>query len=499
VRNSTQKKRPAQATNGPCDIEAEGMALGPILSGDTEAENFLDQLEDKHFSGDPHLTIFRAILAVQNDGAELNTWNVAERLKADGSAERIGGAHYLGELAANSHGAFFPSYLDTLKDFAARRDAIREAETTLRRAADLSTPFEVSSAKTFPSVEDAAAFVSADLPAPSELIWGVLHVGCKLAIGGGSKTFKSWALLDLALSVSHGEPWLSFKTTSARVCYVNLELPTWGIQRRLQAIARAKNMEIKPGQLQIWNLRGHAATYSELLPMLAGKLRKSGLGLLILDPVYKLYGDADENSARDISAMLNAFERLAQDTGAAVAFAAHFAKGNAASKEAIDRISGSGVFAREPDSIVTFTRHETENAFTVDATLRNHAILKPFVVSWDFPLMRRADGLDPAKIKQPQRGGGSVKSFTVEMLIDCLGKRKLNTAAFQKRCANESNITRATFYRLLGEAIKAGKITKDAKGKLEVSTGINKPLDTITTSQSHSPFRSETDWTGLDK
>jgi hypothetical protein len=53
--------------------------------------------------------------------------------------------------------------------------------------------------------------------------------------------------------------------------------------------------------------------------------------------------------------------------------------------------------------------------------------------------------------------------------------------------------------RLLGEAIKAGKITKDAKGKLEVSTGINKPLDTITTSQSHSPFRSETDWTGLDK
>jgi len=35
-------------------------------------------------------------------------------------------------------------------------------------------------------------------------------------------------------------------------------------------------------------------------------------------------------------------------TGAAVGFGAHYSKGNQAGKEAIDRVSGSGVFARDP-------------------------------------------------------------------------------------------------------------------------------------------------------
>ena len=46
--------------------------------------------------------------------------------------------------------------------------------------------------------------------------------------------------------------------------------------------------------------------------------------------------------------------------------AGHFAKGNASAKGTIDRISGSGVFARDPDSLVVFTRHEEEGAFVVE-------------------------------------------------------------------------------------------------------------------------------------
>ena len=82
--------------------------------------------------------------------------------------------------------------------------------------------------------------------------------------------------------------------------------------------------------------------------------------MVILDPTYKILGSADENNATDISAMLNGIESLAVSTGAAVAVAGHFAKGNPSAKETIDRISGSGVFARDPDSLVVFTRHEEE-------------------------------------------------------------------------------------------------------------------------------------------
>jgi hypothetical protein len=68
-------------------------------------------------------------------------------------------------------------------------------------------------------------------------------------------------------------------------------------------------------------------------------------------------------------------------------------------KETIDRISGSGVFGRDPDTIFNFTRHEEENCYTVESILRNHAPVAPFCVRWDFPLMRVDKELDPTQLK----------------------------------------------------------------------------------------------------
>jgi hypothetical protein len=84
-------------------------------------------------------------------------------------------------------------------------------------------------------------------------------------------------------------------------------------------------------------------------------------------------------------------DTVATTTGAAVVLAGHFAKGNASAKETIDRISGSGVFARDPDtdSLVVFTKCEEEGAFVVEMVLRNHPPVAPFVVKWQYPLFVR--------------------------------------------------------------------------------------------------------------
>ena len=42
---------------------------------------------------------------------------------------------------------------------------------------------------------------------PPLIIEGILHQGCKMILGGTSKSNKSWCLLDLALSVASGQPW----------------------------------------------------------------------------------------------------------------------------------------------------------------------------------------------------------------------------------------------------------------------------------------------------
>ena len=179
---------------------------------------------------------------------------------------------------------------------------------------------------------------------------------------------------------------------------------------------------------------------------------------MIIDPIYKCLGGRDENKAGEIASLLNQIEHIAVESGAAVAFGAHYSKGNQSGKESIDRIGGSGVFARDPDAILTLTKHEEDGAFTCEPTLRNHAPHDPFVLRWQWPLMRRDDALDPAKLKT-QRTGREPK-YTVADLLECIGKKELRTGELAKIAAEEKGIRGGTFFALLKQAKQEGKISK---------------------------------------
>jgi hypothetical protein len=304
---------------------------------------------------------------------------------------------------------------------------------------------------------DAADFVAAPLEPPAELIQGVLHRGSKLVLGGGSKSFKTWTLLDLALSVAYGKPWLGFPTTPGRVLFLNFEIAPWSWQSRVQAVMQARGMAAEPGRLSLANLRGKAAAFRLLIPQIR-EAAGTDFALIVLDPVYKLYGGADENKAGDVAELLNALEELAVASGAAVAFGAHFSKGNQSQKESIDRISGSGVFARDPDSLLIFTRHEEQDAFTIDATLRNFPPTDPFVVRWQFPLMQRDANLDPGKLKKAP--GGAPKRYSADDILEVLGDKSLSASDWQKLCENEIGAKSSSFYALLKELRESKRVIK---------------------------------------
>jgi len=313
-----------------------------------------------------------------------------------------------------------------------------------------------------PPIVDAAWWLTEPIDLPTELVYGLFHRGGKLVLGGGSKTFKTWTLLDLAVSVAAGEPWLSCKTSKGKVLYLNFEIQPGFFQRRIQAIADAKYITLAPHSLEVWNLRGWATSYVDLLPRIRERIKDANYSLIVLDPIYKLYGDTDENSAGAVAQLMNALEMVTVDSGASVAFGAHYAKGNASAKEAIDRISGSGVFARDPDTILNFTRHEENEAFSVEATLRNHKPIEPFVVRWQYPLMRRDQGLDPAKLKQ---AGGRPKLYTVDKLLSVLNGQKLESHNWCKLASLETGISRPRFYALLDEAKRNPKLKQTPAGQ----------------------------------
>jgi len=299
-------------------------------------------------------------------------------------------------------------------------------------------------ADSFPDLLDATDFLGQKIEPPAELIGGILHKGSKLAFGGGSKSFKTWCLLDMAISVATGREWMGRKTEQGRVLFLNFEIQPFAWQNRINAVAKAKGVALERGQVTLWNLRGHASDFRRIIPRVVERCKNENFALTVLDPIYKLYGKTDENAAGDVAELLNSLESLAVTTGTAIAFGAHFAKGNASGKEAIDRISGSGVFARDPDSLLIFTKHEEDDAFTVEPILRNFAPISPFAVRWNFPLMEHAEDLDPAKLKSV---AGRTPTHTASDLLSILPEDGLSSSDWQAE-STEKGISRATFFRL---------------------------------------------------
>jgi hypothetical protein len=320
---------------------------------------------------------------------------------------------------------------------------------------------------TLPPIRPAEELLSNPPQKPPEVVEGLLHQSCKMVLGGASKSNKTWVLTDLGISVATGNPWWEFPTVQGPVLYLNFELPEPFFADRIKSVASAKGVK-HPKGLDVWNLRGYATDFEKLEPEITRVAGKK-YTLICLDPTYKLLGNRDENRAGDIASLLNGFERLAVETGAAIAFGAHFSKGNQAAKESMDRIGGSGVFARDPDTILTMTRHEQDGAFTVEPILRNHPPITPFVIRWDFPLMKRDDDLDPAKLRQAQ---GRPSKYGVQHLVKLLAKSKCGkqvgriktTTAFQKLVCGEAGMSRSKFYDLLKEGEQQGLLQKYRDG-----------------------------------
>jgi hypothetical protein len=315
---------------------------------------------------------------------------------------------------------------------------------------------EAVAKKGLPEIQSWDQFEAEVIPEPMPLVHGVLDVGAKMVLGGGSKSFKSWVMADLALSVANGAEWIGFKCSPGRVLYINLEIRKFYFRKRVRSIIAARQL-VKPANLHVWNLRGHAQGIEKLRPMIEAKI-KTDYAMVILDPAYKILGERVENSNEDMAIVLNEIERLAVNTGAAVVVAAHFSKGNQAGKSHLDRVSGAGAWARDPDVFMTMTPHETEDCLTVETTLRDHKPVDSFVVEWAHPLTVRRDELDPQALKQVQGRQATYKPQDV--LAALVGE--MTVTQWQKAANEATGVGRSKFYQIRTELEASGLVIKTA-------------------------------------
>ena len=182
------------------------------------------------------------------------------------------------------------------------------------------------------------------------LIDGMLRKGHKMLIAGPSKAGKSFLLIEMCIAIAEGKDWLGFHCSKERIMYVNLELDRASCLHRFRDVYKA--LGIKPENLQnidIWNLRGKSMPMDKLAPKLIRRAQKKQYGAIIIDPIYKVI-TGDENSASEMSRFCNQFDKICSELGCSVIYCHHHSKGSQGQKNAMDRASGSGVFARDPDA-----------------------------------------------------------------------------------------------------------------------------------------------------
>lgn len=198
----------------------------------------------------------------------------------------------------------------------------------------------------------------------SELIKGVLRQGHKMLIAGPSKAGKSFALIEMSIAIAEGVKWLDWECTKGRVLYVNLELDRPSALHRFKDVYTA--MGLQPNNINnidIWNLRGKTVPMDKLAPKLIRRALKKNYIAVIIDPIYKVL-TGDENSADQMAHFTNQFDKVATELGCSVIYCHHHSKGAQGGKKSMDRASGSGVFARDPDALIDLVELEVTEELT---------------------------------------------------------------------------------------------------------------------------------------
>lgn len=296
-----------------------------------------------------------------------------------------------------------------------------------------------------------------------ELIHGVLRQGHKMIISGPSKAGKSFLLMELAVAIAEGMNWLNNPCTKGKVFYVNMEVDGASFFHRFADIYNTGlklNTGNHPENLEIWNMRGRSASIHTMAPEIIRRVKGKGYLAVIIDPLYKVL-EGDENSNSDIALMSRSFDTIAEETGCSVIYAHHFAKGAAGDKAAIDRGSGAGTFARDPDAILTVTQLDTSalsikkvkkddkgnelNAWRIEYTLREFGFKEPTDVWFKHPIHLLDNALEDLDV---------ITSETSKRQSKKKSKRKINidrAVAECEKCDEQGGFTITEFIKVYAQ------------------------------------------------
>ncbi len=231
---------------------------------------------------------------------------------------------------------------------------------------------------TNPMPESLSNFLAWKAPHIQQLIYGnILVPQGKIVIFGPYKSWKSMTAIDLGFKLSTGKPWLGFNTTLASVLIVQLEIPKFAYQKRVNkyAIGNHLNPASNLHFMTVRNLKIDRGWGKELLSQY---IQHTQAQVVIIDPLYKVVSGrlTDEY---DIRQAIDAIDEIIDKYRVSVILIHHEGKDWVIDGERYDRGAdasfGSAVIGWWVDSAIEL-RTETEGSNIVNVR---------------FPLLRLAE------------------------------------------------------------------------------------------------------------
>lgn len=316
-----------------------------------------------------------------------------------------------------------PPVLDETE--AALRLAAPHAVTRTRDSLAQCASDEAASPRSFTTEPPTPQFISvrqlmAACPAlRPPVIDGLLREGETMNLIASPKTGKSWLVLDLAIAVATGRPWLGrFPTVAGDVLIIDNELHGETSANRIPKVAKARGLGTDEfaDRVFIRNLRGGLQDIVSLGPYFRA-IEPGRFRLIVLDAFYRfLPAGMDENANADMASLYNHIDRYAADLACAFVLIHHSSKGNQSGKSVTDVGAGAGSQSRATDAHLVLRPHEEPDVVVLDAAVRSWPPQESACLRWAFPVWDVADDLDPKRLKveTPRRRQRADRSSPLE-------------------------------------------------------------------------------------
>lgn len=182
-------------------------------------------------------------------------------------------------------------------------------------------------------------------------------------IGAPSKSFKSTFALNLACAVATGKPFDGRKVKQGAVLIIQGENNLSMEQHKIYAVTGCDTPQ------PIYFVDDNITM--EQVYRLENDIRELGVKLLIIDPMYLLFGSGDINRHQDIVERLEMLTRLSKNTGCAVMLIHHSRKLERGAKITTSDMYGSAFIEGWYESMILLQR-KSNNSSTMTTYFRNH-------------------------------------------------------------------------------------------------------------------------------